>query len=205
MMANGTNALILLNNIWNKPLSGYAAGATLQRVQAELQGRLITISTEGIRAQLEEKDGRFRCAVEERVESHYMMHIVAAEFVLQVPGAVVPGAKISLYNGGLIRKKGVRCRILRPRQEELKQLCAALEQDTAVSTALTGLNFRNCQIEANETGWTVKLEPYGGSEVVNRVPAFRRYIRLGSEQVDYLVLALHALNRVLTGKKPGKI
>ena len=197
-MAKETKPLRLFEKLWNKSPLGYAAGATLKRVQAELQGRLITISTDGIRAQLEEKDGRFRCAVEERVESHYMMHIVAAEFVLQVSGAVVPGAKISLYNGGLIRKKGVRCHILRPRQEELKQLCAALEQDTTVGAALTGLNFRNCQIEATETGWTVRLEPYGGSEVVNRVPAFRRYIRLGSEQVDYLVLALHALNRVLT-------
>lgn len=194
--------LRLLNKIWNKKPSGYAAGATLQRVQTELQRRLTTVSKEATRAQLEEKGGRFRCTVEERVESHYMMHIVTVEFVLQVSAAVVPGAKFSLYNGGLIRKNGIRCRISRPKQEELNQLCAELEQDAGVSAALTGLNFRNCQIEANETGWTVRLEPYGGSEVVNRMPSFRRYIRLGPEQVDYLVVALHALKRILA--QPSK-
>jgi len=190
--------LRLVKKLWNKPPSGYAAGTTLRRIQTELQGRLTTVSTEGTRAQLEEKGGRFRCVVEERVEAHFMMHVVTAEFVLHVPAAVAPGAKLSLQNSGIIRKTGIRCRTSRRWQEELKQLCAALEQDTAVGAALMGLNFRNCQIEATEAGWTVRLEPYGGSEVVNRLPAFRRYIRLGQQQVDYLVLALDALNRVLT-------
>ena len=156
------------------------------------------MATEGTQAQLEEKGGRFRCVVEERVEAHFMMHVVTAEFALHVPAAVAPGAKLSLQNSGIIRKTGIRCRTSQHWQEELKQLCSSLERDAAVSAALMGLNFRNCQIEATETGWTVRLEPYGGSEVVNRLPSFRRYIRLGPEQVDYLVLALHALNRVLT-------
>lgn len=187
----------LIKKFWHRSPPGYAAGATLQRIQAELTRRLTTVATEGTRAQLEENGGRFQCAVAEQVESHFMMHIVKTEFVLQVPAMVAPGAKLSLYHSGLIRKKGIRCRTSQRWQEELKQLCSALEQDTAVKAALTGLNFRNCEIEASETGWTVKLEPYGGSEVVNRLPSFRRYIRLGPEQVDYLVLALNALSHVL--------
>ncbi len=196
-MTKETKPLRLVKKFWNKQPAGYAAGATLRRIQAELQRRLTTVSTEGTRALLEGNGGRFRCAVEERVESHFMMHIVTAEFALHVPAAVAPGAKLNLNNSGLLRKRGIRCRTSRRWQEELKQLCAALEQDAAVSAALTGLNFRNCQIEAIETGWSIRLEPYGGSEVVNRLPAFRRYIRLGPEQVDCLVLALHALSRVL--------
>ena len=38
----------------------------------------------------------------------------------------------------------------------------------------------------------------GGSEVVNRMPAFRRYIGLSTEQRGYLLVVLAGLRRVLS-------
>jgi hypothetical protein len=59
------------------------------------------------------------------------------------------------------------------------------------------LDFKRLHIELHARHWHVRLEHMGGSEVVNRMPAFRRYIALSREQRDVLLAALLGLQRVL--------
>ena len=61
------------------------------------------------------------------------------------------------------------------------------------------LDFKRLRLERGEGRWTVTLEHMGGSEVVNRMPAFRRYIRISPQQRDLLLTALIGLKRLLEG------
>ena len=59
------------------------------------------------------------------------------------------------------------------------------------------LDFKRLRIDLEGRQWCVRLEHMGGSEVVNRMPAFRRYIALSREQRDWLLESLSGLQRVL--------
>lgn len=59
------------------------------------------------------------------------------------------------------------------------------------------LDFKRLRIELQNQQWCVRLEHMGGSEVVNRMPAFRRYIAISPAQRDHLLAALAGLKRVL--------
>ena len=78
-------------------------------------------------------------------------------------------------------------------------MIAALEGDEALRAALMPLDFKRLRIERDGDHWQVRLEHMGASEVVNRMPAFRRYIRLDDAQQAHLLNALPALARVLAG------
>ena len=59
------------------------------------------------------------------------------------------------------------------------------------------LDFKRLRIDLQGRQWCVRLEHMGGSEVVNRMPAFRRYIPLIREQRTVLLATLSGLQRVL--------
>jgi hypothetical protein len=61
------------------------------------------------------------------------------------------------------------------------------------------LDFKTLQIDLDGPQWQVRLEHMGGSEVVNRMPAFRRYIALSGEQRQELLNVLVGFQRVLSG------
>uniref|UniRef100_UPI0025871F64 DUF3156 family protein n=1 Tax=Pseudomonas sp. TaxID=306 RepID=UPI0025871F64 len=63
---------------------------------------------------------------------------------------------------------------------------------------LMPLDFKRLRLQASAGQWRVTLEHMGASEVVNRVPAFRRYIRLEDRQRHYLLAALTALHQRLS-------
>jgi|GEM_PF-359444 len=197
MIANSIMPVKLLKTYWNKQPSGYVAGSVLQRIAKELDGRFKVAGRNGNSLRLIEKDGRFSCCVAERVEAHFMMHIVATQLTLDIPAPKNLDVILKINNSGWFRRTGIRCLAPRQKREEWADLCAAVEQDKNLQTALHALNFRTCQIRGTESGWQVLIEPFGGSEVVNRLPSFRRYLRLGHEQTDSLVLGLLSLNRIL--------
>ncbi|WP_324729552.1 DUF3156 family protein, partial [Pseudomonas chlororaphis] len=59
------------------------------------------------------------------------------------------------------------------------------------------LDFKRLQLQRDEQGWLVRLEHFGASEVVNRLPGFRRYIRLSAEQRGALLAAFKRLHSLL--------
>ncbi len=60
-----------------------------------------------------------------------------------------------------------------------------------------GLDFKRLHIALSGHQWQVGLEHIGGSEVVNRMPVFRRYIPLSDAQRAGLLTVLAGLQRVL--------
>ena len=80
---------------------------------------------------------------------------------------------------------------------------AALVAEPSLADALRPLHLTDCTFDARDGRWTLAIVPFGGSEVVNRMPSFRRYVRLTGEQAAALSAAClafeTALRRILHG------
>ncbi|MBN3819878.1 DUF3156 family protein, partial [Paraburkholderia sp. Se-20369] len=79
------------------------------------------------------------------------------------------------------------------------QTVDALLAEPALAAALRPLHLADCTIDADDGRWTLAIVPFGGSEVVNRMPSFRRYVRLTDEQAAALSAACAAFDRALRG------
>jgi Protein of unknown function (DUF3156) len=196
-MNNHSMTLNLFKRLFDQPPPGFRPGVTLAHVVAELRGTLALTTAAASGAVLRTTDGGLECAVRERVERHFLMHIVALEFELAVPAAAVPEGRIEVRDTGLLFRTGIACAVPGRQRAALQAVTDRIEADRMLQRALMSLNFRRCTLVAGEEGWTVLLEPYGASEVVSRRPSFRRYIRLGKEQADALVMALTSFQRIL--------
>lgn len=148
-------------------------------------------------ATLVSDDDSLHLEVVERTESQLLMHLVMTEFVLRVPAPIEGTARLELHHGGAIRRNGIRCRQRGGDTALAARLQAAVEQDPALYQALMPLDFKRLRIELQGREWCVRLEHMGGSEVVNRMPAFRRYIPIGREQRAALLAVLSGLQRIL--------
>ncbi|MCW1248010.1 DUF3156 family protein, partial [Pseudomonas sp. SAICEU22] len=104
-----------------------------------------------------------------------------------------------LHHRGSIRRTGLACRQRAGEPALGGRLEAALMNDPALHQALMLLDFKHLRIELDGQQWCVRLEHMGGSEVVNRMPAFRRYIALSPAQREGLFTVLAGLQRVLGG------
>lgn len=165
--------------------SGYRPGVTLAHLRRNLG--LATLEVDGVGFE-----------IVERTESQWLMHLVLTEFVLCVPAATGGTASFAVHHGGAIRRHGIRVRRRAGNQALGRELQARLLADEALFQALMPLDFKCLRIELNDRQWRVRLEHMGGSEVVNRLPAFRRYIVLSPVQRSHLLAALVGLNRVLS-------
>lgn len=176
--------------------SGYRPGETLAHVRRNFGG----LSFEA----LEPTRGRFAAAdglcfeAQERTHSELLMHLVLTDFVLQVPSREVGALQVELRHTGAVRRTGLTCKRRAGEAAALAALEAALLHDQPLRTALMPLDFKRLVIGRGEAGgWTISLEHMGASEVVNRMPSFRRYIRLDDRQRDGLLQSLSALQRIL--------
>ena len=176
--------------------AGYQPGRTLGQLQRNLGlARFEQVSPTLAHAVLD--DDSLHLEIRERTESQLLMHLVMTEFSLRLPASAEGAARFELHHGGAIRRTGICCRQRAGEGALLGQLQARLQQDSALHEALMPLDFKRLHIELRAQQWHVRLEHMGGSEVVNRMPAFRRYIALSREQRDVLLAALLGLQRVL--------
>ncbi|WP_256657872.1 DUF3156 family protein [Pseudomonas sp. 2FG] len=180
-----------------RPPSGYRPGVTLGHLRRDL-APLVFEPLEGGRAHVSTPDGGLGFDVRELPQSQFLMHIVATEFSFHAPGLSPGAAKIDLRHTGTIRRQGIACRLRSGEGVELASLIGRLQGDAELLTALMPLDFRRLQLERGEAGWTVRLEHIGASEVVNRMPSFRRYIRLTAEQRAHLLKAFSELRAILS-------
>ena len=165
--------------------SGYRPGVTLERLRRNLG--LATLEVEGVAFE-----------IVERAESQLLMHLVMTEFVLHVPATTGGTGSFAVHHGGAIRRTGVRVRRRAGNQALGRELQARLLADEALFRALMPLDFKRLRIELQDQQLCVRLEHMGGSEVVNRLPAFRRYIALSPVQSEHLLVTLVGLQRVLS-------
>jgi len=186
-------------NLWQKLFdrapSGYRPGVTLEHLRRNL-------GLAGCQV-LEPGRARFTLAggvafeVCERTESQLLMHIVVCEFRLVCSARSEGVASLALHHTGAIRRAGLGWKQKGGEAGLLERLRQRLEQDRTLYDALMPLDFKRLRLERAEGQWTVVLEHMGGSEVVNRMPAFRRYIRIDPQQRALLLTALVGLQKLL--------
>lgn len=176
--------------------AGYQPGRTLGQLRRNLGlARFEQVSPTLARVALD--DDSLHLEIRERTESQLLMHLVMTEFSLRLPASTEGAASFALHHGGAVRRTGIHCRQRMGERALLGQLQARLQHDSALHQALMPLDFKRLHIELRDHQWHVRLEHMGGSEVVNRMPAFRRYIALSRVQRDDLLAALVGLQRVL--------
>jgi hypothetical protein len=187
-----------LKRLFDQPPSGYRPGVTLGHALQELRRCFRVDGSDGSRVTLRTPGGELEILVRERIERHVLMHIVGLELVLHVPSASLPGASIEIRNTGMVFRTGIRCSLLAGLAGALQSLVARIESDRHFREVLMKLDFRRCRLEGVEGGWSVLIEPYGASEVVSRMPRFRRYIRMGAEQVEAVAEAFVSCHGIIT-------
>lgn len=180
---------------WNRAPSGYRPGVTLAHLRRDLAGLDCEPLGPGL-ARFVTADG-VPFETRERTQSELLMHLVLVEFSLCVPSREEGPARLALRHTGLVRREGLAIRRVAGQGETLEALVHALESDPALKAALMPLDFKRLELERTGSTWQVRLEHMGASEVVNRMPAFRRYIRLDGPQRALLLDALQALARLL--------
>ncbi|MDH0301963.1 MULTISPECIES: DUF3156 family protein [unclassified Pseudomonas] len=169
--------------------AGYRPGATLARLR-----RNLGLSDLQAAAAFTYREDGPCIEVRERTESHLLMHLVMCEFILRVPACGQGALRAEVHHTGALRRTGVACRLRGGDQALFETLQARL---AAVHAILMPLDFKRLSIECRDGQWQVTLEHMGASEVVNRMPAWRRYIPLAAEQRCHLWLAFDALARTL--------
>ena len=177
--------------------SGYRPGVTLECLRRNL-GLASFNSTGPTTAVLFLEENDLQVGIVERTESQLLMHLVMTEFLIKVPASEQGNARFDLHHSGTIRRTGLRCRQRTGDPSLSARLEAALLADQALHQALMALDFKRLKIDLDGQEWRVRLEHMGGSEVVNRMPAFRRYIALSREQRELLLCVLSGFQRVLT-------
>ncbi|WP_409301425.1 DUF3156 family protein [Pseudomonas sp. KCJK8993] len=185
-----------LFELWHRPPSGYRPGLTLGQLRRDLVG-LGYVGQDAAR-------GRFHCPrrdlefdVAECAQAQFLMHIVVCQWQLRVPAAGPGRARISLRHTGAIRRQGLTARVRDGEQADWAPLIQRLCQDPQLLAELLPLDFKRLELHRDDQGWQVRLEHFGASEVVNRLPGMRRYIRLNAVQREALLDSFAHLQRLL--------
>ena len=178
--------------------AGYRPGVTLEYLRRNL-GLSSFTSTGPASAVFGLDANGLEVTVVERTEAQLLMHLVMTEFRIRLPASEQGSARLDLHHRGSIRRTGLACRQRAGDPALRARLEAVLSGDEALHQALMALDFKHLRIELDDQQWRVRLEHMGGSEVVNRMPAFRRYIALSPTQRAGLLTVLAGLQRVLSG------
>lgn len=178
--------------------AGYRPGVTLEYLRRNL-GLASFTSTGPASGVFFLEQGGLAVDVVERTEAQLLMHLVMTQFTLTVPASEEGVARFELHHSGSIRRTGLTYRQRSGEPLLLARLKARIEDDQALQPLLMRLDFKSLHIDLHGQQWHLRLEHMGGSEVVNRMPAFRRYIALSVEQRAALLSVLGGFERVLRG------
>ncbi|WP_175790372.1 DUF3156 family protein [Burkholderia ambifaria] len=136
--------------------------------------------------------------VDERVERQFLMHTISVRVMVAAHGPAGEGRARVLQTGWL-RRTGVAAEAERGCDPGFARSVVALVAQPSLADALRPLHLTDCTIAAHDGRWTLIIVPFGGSEVVNRMPSFRRYVRLTGEQAAALSAACLAFETALRG------
>ncbi|MGZ2747041.1 DUF3156 family protein [Burkholderia stagnalis] len=177
------------------PPPGYRPGATAARVLADL--RAVRDGASGASGVATLPNG-VRVSVTEQVARQFLMHTVSVRIAVTARGPAAHGSA-RVRQTGWLRRTGVRAALQHGCDPGFARTVGALLAEPALADALRPVHLADCAIDAHDGCWTLTIVPYGGSEVVNRMPSFRRYVRLTDEQATALSAACAAFDRVLRG------
>lgn len=176
--------------------AGYRPGVTLGHLGRNL-GPLPMARPEPALGVLDAREQGWHAVVRERVEAHLLMHVVTCEFQLCVPALKRGEVRLELRHAGAIRRTGVSVVYRGGDRQRFTQVHEHLLDEAALLAALMPLDFKRLALECRDGQWHLALEHMGGSEVVNRLPAFRRYIKVSPEQREHLLASLACFSEAL--------
>ncbi|WP_175811203.1 DUF3156 family protein [Burkholderia contaminans] len=181
------------------PPPGHRPGAIAARVLADLRAEREADGAAGLTARL---PNGVRVTIGERVERQFLMHTVSVKVAATACGPAVQGSA-RVRQTGWLRSTGIDAVAVPGCDPGFVDAVAALVAEPSLANALRPLHLTDCTIDARDGRWTLAIVPFGGSEVVNRMPSFRRYVRLTGEQAAALSAAClafeTALRRILHG------
>ncbi|MCW7762196.1 DUF3156 family protein [Photorhabdus luminescens] len=180
----------LIDGIWrrlNKPRypTGYQAGITLNRLEQNLSPYCCErLSAESLQVTL--PDG-LQIEVYEKPKALFLAYIVSCYFRLQGITSLKERIVIRAKVKGIFRRKTVTYYCCHG-AEFGQQIIDLLNQYPLIGETLAELDFRDLILNIHQGQWQFEVEHFAASEVVSRLPASRRYLRLTSEQ-RYLLLS----------------
>ncbi|WP_256125211.1 DUF3156 family protein [Photorhabdus luminescens] len=196
----------LIDGIWrrlNKPRypTGYQAGITLNRLEQNLSPYCCErLSAESLQVTL--PDG-LQIEVCEKPKALFLAYIVSCCFRLQGITSLKEKIVIKAKVKGIFRRKTVIYYCCHG-AEFGQQIIDLLNQYPLIGETLAELDFRDLVLNIHQGQWQFEVEHFAASEVVSRLPASRRYLRLTSEQ-RYLLLSTLLMFSQLIGKLDEKI
>jgi len=189
-----------LQRAWQAPPRTYRPGQTLALLAHDLPGLQAQRLT-ATHWQFGKEKASWQFAVHECVQRQFLLHIVTCRFVMPVVDSPSGQARVLLTHDGFWRRTRLRWKVVVGNPSALQPLLLRLNADVPLHAALMALDFQCFALIQNEKGWRVEVEPYAASEVVVRLPAMRRYIRLPYQQAQHLLNALARLQGKLREPK----
>jgi hypothetical protein len=183
-----------LNRFWQRDPPGYQPGATLDRLISNLRPYACErVTPQQLRLSLPQGPV---IEVAEQVQSLFLAHIVTHRFRLQGRTRLAEPVVLSIITGGWLRRNGVIYRTT-AKHDSARQLVAALQQYPQIGEALVRLDFRRATLTLKAGDWWLEIEHFAASEVVSRLPASRRYLRLETEQRRLLLSSFLMISQLM--------
>ncbi|WP_175922653.1 DUF3156 family protein [Burkholderia latens] len=180
------------------PPPGYRPGAIAARVLADLGALRDPDGGTGAAAAAAALPNGTCVRIAERVDRQFLMHTVSVQISVAAPGPAGQGHARIVHTGWL-RRTGIAAEPLAGCDAAFVRAVSAIVVQPALADALRPLHVTDCTIAARDGRWMLAVVPFGGSEIVNRMPSFRRYVRLTGEQAAALSAACAAFETALRG------
>ncbi len=171
---------------------GYQVGLTLNKIERDMVPYQCDWSTAGV-LHIKPKEG-FTIEVTERIKTLFMAFIVHSRFAVSGHCNNSLDMHIEVKTAGSLRKKSIR---FISKQSEGQLFIDLINQYPVIRQTLEELDFNHCAILIKNGIWRCEIEPFTASEMVSRIPATRRYLRLTQQQRHRLLSALKLFNQLM--------
>ena len=188
--------------------AGYQPGLTLNKIARDISpyecewqtpgALVIRLPDETVLPHESVKSQGLIIDVTERVKTLFMAFIVYSRFSVAGFCDKNVNARIDVKTTGYVRNKKVR---FISRQSDGHSVAAWFDEYPIIRQTLEELDFNHCYIEIKEGNWCCVIEPYTASEMVSRIPATRRYLRLSQQQRHRLLSALQLISQLMDSHK----
>ncbi|ELX8379130.1 DUF3156 family protein [Providencia vermicola] len=172
--------------------AGYQQGLTLNRLERDILPYQCEWGAPG--ELLIHPHGELTVQVTERVKTLFMAFIVFSRFSVTGHCGEAINAQISVKTTGSLRRKHIH---FVSKDEEGQKLISLLQQYPIISQTLAELDFNDCHLHIRNGVWSCEIEPFTASELVCRIPATRRYLRLTPEQRHRLLSVLQLFHQFM--------
>lgn len=190
-------ATLLKYTFWQRltkkrPPTGYQQGLTLNKVERDILPYQCEWGAPG--ELLIHPQDELTICVTERVKTLFMAFIVFSRFSVGGDCSQAINAQVTVKTRGSLRKKHVH---FVSKDEQGSSLVDLLKQYPIITSTFEELDFNYCHLEIKHGVWRCEIEPFTASEMVSRIPATRRYLRLTSEQRHRLLSVLQLIHQFM--------